>query len=198
MTSRARRRARCSEEAAAGGGGGGGGGPRTCDFGVALERGAQLGWGGPEGTLRGPAALSVPPGRPRPSPSLPGGRVGEVPPAPHSLVSRGLSGVGGRHLPYRRPWAWPSLVWAAGPRLAPRAADVVAQAAAGADLLDACLSPALGPSVPSRPAGVSGPRGPFVTPTPAVRSQPIAWDGLTLMGVEVPPPCFLLSVWVGL
>lgn len=111
MTSRARRRT--AQRGSGGGGGrGGGGGSRTCDFRVALERGALLGWGGPEGTLRGPAALSVPLGRPRPSLNPSSDRVGEVPPAPHSLAFAGCAELGaatcctsdlGRGLPWSGP-----------------------------------------------------------------------------------------------
>lgn len=85
MASRVRRRR--TLRGSGGGGGGGRGGSRTCDFRVALERGVLSGWGGPEATLRGLAALSVPPGRPCPSLNQPRDRVGEVPPAPHSLAS---------------------------------------------------------------------------------------------------------------
>ena len=167
---------------------------------MAPERGALSGWGGPEETLRGPAALSVPPGRPRPSLNQPRDRVGQgATPSPLPCLCR-LGGVGGSHLLAWRPWAWPSLVWAARPPQALWAADFLVEARRRGP-----ASPPPGLLPRARP-GSSSPNsacGDFGTPVaplspPAVRLDPIAWDWLMLLGAEVPPPCFLLSVWVGL
>lgn len=112
MTSRSRRR-----RATRGSGsyGRGGGSSPTCDFRAALGRDAVLGWGGPEATLWGPAALSVSPARPRPSPNQSSDRVGKVTPS-LSPGFRPLCGVGpldaatcwprdfGRGLLWSGPW----------------------------------------------------------------------------------------------
>lgn len=200
MTSRARRR-----RAIRGSGGGwGGGGFLACDFRAAQGRSALSGWGGPEETLRGPAALSVTLGRPRPSPKPRSDRVGKMPlpPIPSFLRSWAPGRRGGLCLLAQRSRAWPSLLWAAGPRQAVRIADIVVQAPAGADLLhlllDSYLVLALGPLVLVRPSWACGdfglPVAPLSLPLTCVRLQFTAWDWCA----EVPPPCFSRSVCVGL
>lgn len=107
-----------------------------------------MGWGGPEGALRGSVAL------PSPWPSLPisplGQRPGRWRPC---LLSLALPPGGGRHLLAQRPW-----------RGLPCAASgvMVVEASVGADLLisflGACLAPAPGSFFPGCPIGslVSG------------------------------------------
>lgn len=206
MTSRARRHR--AIRGSGGGGGWGRGGFLACDFRAAQGRSALSGWGGPEETLRGPAALSVPRGRPRPSPKPPSDRVGKMPlpPIPSFPRSWAPGRRGGLHLLAQRSRARPSLLWAAGPRQAVRVADIVVQASAGADLLhlllDSYLVLALGPLVLVRPNSACGdfglPVAPLSLPLTSVRLQLTAWDWFMLLCAEVPPPCFPLSVCVGL
>lgn len=87
-----------------------------------------------------------------------------------------------------------------------RVADIVVQASAGADLLhlllDSYLVLALGPLVLVRPNSACGdfglPVAPLSLPLTSVRLQLTAWDWFMLLCAEVPPPCFPLSVCVGL